>query len=195
MNKLNQEVLKLNKNWQVISVVSVRNAMEDMAAGAVTGLYSDNGNFTPLRWRDWINIPIDEKDDNFIQSAKLKIKIPRVIIAVRFDKLIVKPPKLTMKNLRKRDNDTCGLSGKKLKPSQMSVEHTTPRSKGGKDVWENVILCDRELNSERGNMPYEKFGKKPLWTPFAPNGSKPEESIINRGNYPEWDMFLKAKKN
>ena len=78
----------------------------------------------------------------------------------------------------------------------MSKEHLVPVSKGGKDVWENIGLCDRDLNSERGNMPYEKFGKKPLWKPVAPRGRKPSESIVNSQNYPEWDMFLeKDKKN
>ena len=125
MNKLNEEVLKLNKNWQIIGVMSVKQAISDMAAGAVTGLYINDGNFTPLRWREWINIPIEDKDENYIQSAKTKIKIPRICIAVKFDKLIVKPPKLTMKNLRQRDKDTCILSGKKLKPSEMSMEHLT----------------------------------------------------------------------
>lgn len=196
MTKLNEDVLKLNKNWQIIGTMKVRQALSDMAAGAVTGLYINGDEFTPLRWREWINIPIERDDENYIQASKTKVKIPRVVICVKFNKLIVKPPKLTMKALRARDNDTCILSGKKLKPSQMSKEHLIPVSKGGKDEWENIGLCDRDLNSERGNMPYEKFGKKPLWKPVAPRGRKPSESIVNSQNYPEWDMFLeKDKKN
>jgi len=193
-NISNGEVLKLNKNWQVIGVTTIRQAISDMAADAATGLYTADSQFTPLRWREWLNIPVKDGED-FIQTVKLKVLIPRIIIMTKFDKLIVKAPKLTMKNLRLRDKDTCILSGKKLKPNQMSMEHIVPRSKGGRDTWDNIGLCDRDLNSERGNMPYEKYGKHPKWTPFAPRGKKPEEVISNKNNYPEWEIFLKSKKN
>jgi len=194
MSKLNQEVLKLNKNWQVIGLSTVRKSLEDMAAGAVTGLYTADGQVTPLRWREWLNITVNDTDD-YISTVNSRVLIPRVIIATHFDKLIVKAPKLTMKALRERDKDTCIYSGKKLKPSQMSKEHLVPTSLNGVDSWENVALCDRDLNSERGNMSHEKFGKFPLWKPFAPRGKKPCEQITNKNNFPEWDMFLKKPTN
>ena len=194
MEKLHREVLKLNKSWQVIGVMSVQDAISDMAAGAVTGLYTGDGELTPLRWREWINLVV-KNDDDYIQTAKTKILLPKICICVNFNKLIVNAPKMSMKALRERDKDTCIYSGKKLKPSQMSKEHIIPVSLGGKDTWENLALCDRNLNSERGNMSHEKFGKHPLWKPFAPRGKKPEEIIVNRHACPEWDMFLKAKNN
>ena len=192
-DKLYTEVLKLNKNWQPIGTLSTKQALSDMSAGAVTGLYVKNGEMTPLRWRDWLNLTLED-DDEYIQSARMKVKIPRVVITVKFDKLIVKAPKISMKALRERDNDTCIYTGKKLKPSQMSVEHVTPVSKGGQTSWDNIALCDRDVNSERGNMSHEKFGKKPLWTPTAPIPVQPQDKIINRCEYPEWDLFLNKKK-
>ena len=192
MEKLHREVLKLNKSWQVIGVMSVADAISDMAAGAVTGLYIEDSELTPLRWREWCNIVVKDGDPDYIQTSKTKIKMPKVCICVNFNKLIVNAPKLSMKALRERDNDTCIYSGKKLKPSQMSKEHLQPISLGGAvNDWSNIALCDRNLNSERGNMSHEKFGKQPLWKPFAPRGKKPEEII--QCKYPEWEMFLKKK--
>ena len=40
---LNCEVLKLNRRWQVIEVISVRKAFEDMSAEAVTALRCEDG--------------------------------------------------------------------------------------------------------------------------------------------------------
>jgi 5-methylcytosine-specific restriction endonuclease McrA len=187
---LNNEVLKLNKNWQVIGVISARQCFEDMCADAVTALNCDDGYMIPMRMKEWMNLPIRENDD-YISTARAKIRVPRVCIAVRFDKLIVKPPKLTLKNLRDRDKDTCIYTGKKLKPSEMSIEHVKPESLGGKTIWENVALAHRDVNSKRGNLPLEKVGLKLRYQPFAPRPAKPSELIQNKHKYPEWDLFLK----
>lgn len=187
---LNQEVLKLNKNWQVIGVISVRQAFEDMAADAVTALHYDDGLMIPYRLKDWMELPIRDQDECVCTSHR-KIRAPKVVIAVKFDKLIIKPPKLTLKNLRERDKDTCIYTGKKLKPSEMSMEHVIPESLGGKTTWENIALAHREINSKRSNMPLEKVGLKLRYKPYAPKPAKPSETIKNKNNYPEWAIFLK----
>lgn len=193
MSVLYTPVLKLNKNWQPIGECNVRKAIEDLSAGAVTAIYIKNGEFSPLRWRDWLNLKI-QADDEVIHSPRMPVKVPRVVVCVNFDKLFVDEPKLNIKNLRERDNDTCILTGRKLKPCEMSMEHIIPESQNGPTTWENIGLCHRDVNSKRGNMSYERFGKQPLWKPFAPRAKKPEEKIENRFNYPEWEFFLKKKK-
>lgn len=190
---LNQDVLKLNKHWQVIGVISVRQAFEDMTAGAVTALRCEDGLMMPVRMKDWMELPVRE-DDDFVSTARQKIRAPRVVITVAFDKLIVKPPKLTLRNLRVRDKDTCIYTGKKLKPSEMSIEHIVPTSKNGKNIWENVALAHRDVNSKRGNKDLEDAGLTPRFKPFAPRGKKPDELIENKNQYPEWEMFLRKDK-
>ncbi len=193
MNKLGQEVYKLNKLWQLIGVVTVREALEDMAAGSVTALRFQEGNPVPYRMADWLKIEPDEKEpfigmsNNRLTGLQRRIAIPRIIISIRYDKLVVKPPKLNMRNLRKRDGDTCQISGKKLKPSEMSMEHVIPVSHGGRKVWNNIVLAHRDYNSLRGNRPYHEVGLKLLRQPFEPRGRKPEEI------FPQWrDAFQQA---
>lgn len=190
MSVLYRDVLKLNKNWQVLGVVSVRKAMEDLASGQVTALNFVDGYPMPCKWEEWIKIPVADNEEHILCSHNRKIKLVRVIISVRFDKLIVKPPKLTLKNLRIRDKDTCIYTGKKLKPSEMSIEHIIPQSLNGKDTWDNVALAHRDVNSKRGNLPLEKVGLKLRWVPHAPRAKKPAELIENKHNYPEWELFL-----
>ena len=189
---LNCEVLKLNRRWQVIEVISVRKAFEDMSAEAVTALRCEDGLMIPCRLKDWMELPVRANDD-FVGTALQKIRAPRIVIAVRFDKLIIRPPKLTLKNLRERDNDTCIYTGKKLKPSQMSMEHVLPESHGGLTTWENIGLADKDVNSKRSNLPLEKAGLKLRYKPFAPRPAKPCETIKNKHGYPEWDLFLENK--
>jgi 5-methylcytosine-specific restriction endonuclease McrA len=186
---LNQEVLRLNKHWQVIGVCTVRKALEDISAGAVTALRFSEGYPTPYRWEDWIHIPVENGQDA-VRTARSQVLAPRVVVCVHFNKLIVKPPKLSMKALRKRDNDTCAYTLKKLKPSEMSMEHVVPQSKGGKTHWENIVLAHRDVNSRRGNLPLETVGLQLHVKPHAPRGRQPHE-LITEIKHPEWKLFLK----
>lgn len=190
---LDNEVLKLNNCWQAIETVTVRKAFEDMAAEAATALRFHDGNPTPYRLEDWLHIPIEDKEDFIGLSHGRKVAIPRVIIAVNFDRLIVKPPKLTLANLRRRDADTCQLSGRKLRPDEMSREHVVPESHGGKSVWTNIVLADKRLNSLRGNRSYKDAGMQLLRTPVAPRGVNPADRIVNRMGYPEWEPWIKRR--
>lgn len=188
-SSLDKDVLKLNKHWQVIGVISARQAFEDMAAGSVVALNCDEGALIPTNMKDWMLLHINEGDD-FISTTKQQIRLPRVVIASKFGKVFVTPPKLTLKNLRIRDKDTCIYTGKKLKTSEMSIEHIVPTSKNGKNEWENVGLAHKDVNSKRGNKELTDVGLTLRFKPFAPRGKKPAELIENKHSYPEWVMFL-----
>lgn len=188
---LGKDVLKLNKNWQAIGVINVRKAFDMMFSGAATALDCEEDSMLPTKLEDWIHLPVRDQDE-FIQTVRYQIRVPRVVIAVRYDKLVIRSPKLTLKNLRIRDKDTCIYSGKKLKENEMSIEHIIPQSKGGRTVWENVALADRDINSRRSNRPLEELGLKLRFKPYAPKPSMPSEFIENKEKYPEWELFLNS---
>lgn len=48
-------------------------------------------------------------------------------------------------------------TGKFVKPKFRSVEHILPKSKGGKNNIRNYAMSDRQVNSERGNMPMKSW--------------------------------------
>lgn len=187
---LNYDVLQLNKHWQAIGVITVRQAFEGLFAGGLKSLKCDYDSMEPLSIEQWLELEVRPEDD-FVGTAHRMIRAPRVVISVRFDRLHVQAPKLTLRNLRIRDQDRCIYTGKKLKPEEISIEHIVPTSKNGKHEWENVALADRNINSWRGNRDLKDMGLVPRFTPFAPRGRRPEEWIKNVHNFPEWDYFLK----
>ena len=188
---LNYDVLQLNKNWQAIGLITVRQAFEGLFSGSLKALKCDENGIEPLNVNDWILLEVRNGDD-CVRTSHMEIRVPRVVITVRYDKLHILPPKLTLKNLRARDQDRCIYTGKKLRPEQMSIEHIVPTSKNGKHEWNNVALADRDINSWRGNRELKDLGLSPRFVPFAPRGRRPEEWIKNTHNFPEWDFFLKS---
>jgi hypothetical protein len=62
MMVLEQQVLVLNRQWQAINVIAVQAALSMMAADAATGMDFSDGNFIPVKWSDWLNLPVRDGD-------------------------------------------------------------------------------------------------------------------------------------
>lgn len=193
VNILSQDrVLVLNASWCVISTKSVADALTDVAKGAYFALDVQEDYMLPLTWEQWVKVPCREGDD-VIHTPKMRVRIPRVIVAKGYRKVPVKKLKCNLRNLRRVHNDTCAITGRKLKPSEMSREHVKPVSHGGKNGWENEVLAHKDINSRRGNMPYEQVGLKTPVIPPAPREKPASQMIENKYGFPEWDALLKKQ--
>jgi hypothetical protein len=193
MSTLDLPCLKLTKGWVPLDIINARQAFLDAAAGAVTLLKFHEGYPTPYRLDDWLNLPVEDKEDYVGTGGRMheikRVAIPRVCIAVNFNRIIAKEQPCTPENLLKRYGHKDAVTGKKLKRDKFSREHVTPKSKGGGGGWDNLVPMDRNENSRRGNRPYEQVGlKKPKILP-APHPLLPINSMVNQHGWPEWDMF------
>lgn len=207
MHVLDTKVLKLDKNWMPFDTTSVRQAFRDAAAGAATLLRFADGYPIPYRIEDWVNIPVEDKEEFVGVSAGIgrgikKIAVPRVLICVNFNEAMrrhqkfKKTKKLTTHNVAEVYEGICAVSGKKLKPEEFSKEHVRPLSKGGRNDWNNVVLMDRQLNSKRGNKSYRKIGFTKPKVRREPQAKLllPINTLVNTEGYLEWDLFKIPRK-
>ena len=51
-----------------------------------------------------------------------------------------------------KQNDYCWYCGKKTEPSKLTIDHVFPRSKGGDNDMDNIIMVCKSCNSSKGNM-------------------------------------------
>lgn len=51
-----------------------------------------------------------------------------------------------------RNNNFCWYCGKELPPEQLTIDHVFPRSKGGGNDMDNIIMVCKNCNSSKGNM-------------------------------------------
>jgi hypothetical protein len=78
-------------------------------------------------------------------------------------------PPLTNRALFERDGNTCQYCGKSLSPRHLTRDHVIPRSRGGKDIWTNVVACCFDCNSVRKrNRTPQEWGVELLSVPYAP---------------------------
>lgn len=184
-------VLVLNKNWQAINVNTPADALASMYTGSAIGLdVKGVDNMTPLKWNEWINLPVND-NDLFVKTINGKIKIPKIIILCNYNKVPKKRPKFTMNGVWSRDNGICQYTGKKLKPNEGNIDHIIPKSRGGKSDWNNCVLSHREVNAFKADKTPEEIGLKLIKTPKNPVSMPISYYIKNTHQIKEWDIFLK----
>ena len=183
-------VLVLNRNWQAINVRSPQEAFCQMATNAATALEIDGAShIRPVPWDEWITLPIREQD-NAVLTVRGAIRVPTVMVLANFARVPKKRPKLCAKTIRERDGNRCQYTGALLRPEEGSLDHVLPRSRGGKDAWENLVWSAKAVNARKGNRLPHEAGLKLLSVPRAPKELPASALIRNAHGIPEWKLFV-----
>ena len=188
-------VLVLNRNWQAINVRTPQEAFCMMATNVATGLDIERGEdagaeaLRPVSWEEWIALPIREQDEA-VHTVRGQIRVPTVIVAVNYAKVPKKRPKLCARAIRERDGNRCQYTGRLLRPDEGSLDHVVPRSRGGKDAWENLVWSAKEVNQKKADRLPHEAGLKLLSKPRAPKELPVSALIRNTAQFQDWKMFL-----
>ena len=190
-------VLVLNRNWQAINVRTPQEAFCMMATNVATALEIELGDgasaeaLRPVTWEEWITLPIREQDEA-VHTVRGQIRVPTVIVAVNYAKVPKKRPKLCAKAIRERDGNRCQYTGRVLHPNEGSLDHVVPRSRGGKDAWENLVWSAKEVNQKKADRLPHEAGLKLLSVPRAPKELPVSALIRNTGEVEDWKLFIES---
>ena len=77
-------------------------------------------------------------------------------------------PPLSNKALFRRDDHLCMYCGGRFPEGMLSRDHVRPISRGGLDVWSNVVSACKRCNNYKGNREPEECGMQLLAVPFVP---------------------------
>lgn len=101
-------------------------------------------------------------------------------------------PALTNQALFARDQFLCLYCGRQHHRAALTRDHVQPVSKGGRDVWENVVTACVQCNSRKGNRTPQQAGMPLLAVPYRP--SWVEHLILsNRNILADQMSFLRAQ--
>lgn len=117
------------------------------------------------------------------------------IIAVKgemADKHLFRTPTLTNKALFRRDQNICAYCGHDFGSDKLTRDHILPSSRGGKDIWTNVVAACSGCNKVKDNYTPEEAGMKLLYVPYAPSRSE-YLILMNRTILADQMEFLLAR--
>jgi 5-methylcytosine-specific restriction endonuclease McrA len=179
-------VLQLNKNWLPIRVITVMDALCKLYDGTAKAVSED---YNVYDFDDWAALRVNENEP-YITTAKLKLKVPDVIVLLTYGDIPDKKLACTRANIYKRDHYTCQYCGSRPGTEELTIDHITPRSKGGKTEWTNCVLACWKCNSKKANKTVAESGLKLKKHPIKPDWS-PRMVIAKVRNTPEaWKKFV-----
>jgi len=187
-------VLVLNRNWQAVNTTTPAHAFCQMSAGNAMGLDMDEGQrMCPVAWEDWVKLPVRSSDWS-IGVVRGDLRVPRVILAIRYDKMPMRHPKFSYQAIRERDGGRCQYTGKRLARDEGNIDHVVPRSKGGKTSWSNCVLSCKRVNNRKGDRTPTEAGLHLLKNPEPPRVLPMTLFLKNTHGIPEWEPFLIRRK-
>lgn len=183
---MNSNVLVLNRLFQAVHVTSLRRAFCLLYKGQVRVVAPD---FRTYDFDNWCDLPVQPEDD-FISTPSIRIKVPRVVLLVDFDKLPRHQIRFTRRNIFFRDRNRCQYCGHKLPTRDLNLDHVVPISRGGKSVWENVVCCCVDCNSRKGNRLPGEVGMGLIREPLKPRWHPLMRFSLTGSRYESWKNFI-----
>ncbi|WP_295014106.1 HNH endonuclease [uncultured Microbacterium sp.] len=129
-------------------------------------------------------VACDEGDPVWATSGRYDR--PAVIVLSRY----VRVPRtrhapVTRRGVLRRDGNRCGYCGK----TASTIDHVMPRSRGGKNSWENLVACCLRCNNLKSDRTPQEMGWELRLTPAPPRGTGWTVRGSER-NEPSWEPYL-----
>ena len=140
-----------------------------------------NSSYEPLHFTNWKRaiILLFKEKAKVISSSVIRL-VNYVIIPFR--RMTNMYP--TRNLIYKRDKNKCQYCGA---TKSLTIDHVIPKSKGGEDTWENLVVACSSCNVKKGDKLLEQTNMKLARTPRAPV-SKVLMDLEN-SNREEWKEF------
>jgi 5-methylcytosine-specific restriction endonuclease McrA len=141
-----------------------------------------NMDYNPINFTNWKRAVV------LLLKEKAQVLSSRVIrlidyVKIPLSRIMVQKP--TRALIYQRDEHTCQYCGSQKK---LTIDHIIPRSRGGQDTWENMVVACSPCNVRKGNMLLEQTGMKLRRVP------KPMENKItlklHKSNVTEWKSYI-----
>ncbi|MFM2429050.1 MAG: hypothetical protein RLZZ511_263 [Cyanobacteriota bacterium] len=155
-----------------------------------------NASYEPLNitsWRRAVVLMLKGKAEQLEQAERYIYEgfpMPSVIRLRHYVRVPYVEIALTRKNLLNRDAHTCQYCSRS--GDDMTLDHVIPRSRGGQDTWENIVVACVRCNVHKGNRTPKEAGMGLLKQPSRPHSSLFFEvnKHIQTGNKQEWRKYV-----
>jgi 5-methylcytosine-specific restriction endonuclease McrA len=200
---LTSSVLVLNRTYLAVHVVNVRRAFCMLYREQAEVIDCDDGRFANYDFEAWLTVNdlSNERDlsvreeeviDDWVQAVNFRIRVPRVIRLLKYDRVPTRTLRFNRRNLFARDSHRCQYCGFHAPLPQLSVDHVVPRSQGGRTNWENVVCCCLTCNTRKGGRTPQQARMQLLKKPVKPRFNPLLARKLDNPRYRSWRAFLAA---
>lgn len=140
-----------------------------------------NSSYEPLNITSWKRAVV------LLLKQKAQILSHRVIrllnyVKVPLSKIISYHPSRSL--IYKRDGHKCQYCGA---TRHLTIDHVIPKSKGGEDTWENLVVACNKCNTKKSDTLLEQTGMKLMKKPRAPYNKM--QFVLTNSEISEWKEY------
>jgi len=160
-----------------------------------------NSSYEPLNicsWKRAVVLVLKGKAETVERNGKMlhtgegaETPLPLVIRLLYYVKIPHKDIPLTRRNIMHRDKYSCQYCGKK---SELTIDHVLPRSRGGKDTWDNVVAACLRCNISKSNRtPKEAdmpLRNKPCRPSYFIHFEVSKHHHSNKIDFEQWKKYM-----
>jgi 5-methylcytosine-specific restriction endonuclease McrA len=158
--------LVLNAGFEPLAVVSFRRALVLVMTQKATVLQADA--------------------EHPVLATTAAFDRPSVIVLTRYVRMPhQRQIPVSRRGVLRRDSHRCAYCGK----AASTIDHVQPRSRGGRDTWENLVACCLRCNNIKSDRTPAEMNWSMRFVPKAPHGM----GWVVRGveqPQPVWDEYL-----
>ncbi len=141
-----------------------------------------NASYEPINFTNWKRAVV------LLLKEKAQVLSSRVIrlidyVKIPLNRIMIQKP--TRALIYQRDDHTCQYCGSQ---KRLTVDHVIPRSRGGQDTWENMVVACSPCNVKKGNTLLEETGMKLKRIPKAMENKITLK--LNKSNVTEWKSYI-----
>lgn len=125
-----------------------------------------------------------KSDDNPIVAGYQTYVRPVIIRLLHYIKHKIRHVRPNRMRIYKRDNYECIYCGS---VKQLTLDHVIPKSRGGKNTWDNLVTCCFTCNLKKGNKTPDEAKMVMRTKPYIPN-ILTENSLLNK----LWEEYQKS---
>ncbi len=139
-------VLVLNQDYQALSITSVQRAI------VLVLLHKAE--------------MVEAEALRFVRSPSRQLPWPSIVRLKAYVRVPYKRILLTRKNVIRRDSSRCQYCGGR---DRLTIDHVLPKSRGGRDAWDNLVAACVPCNNRKGSMTPTEAGMNLDRAPFRPS--------------------------
>ena len=143
---MNGHVLVLNQDYSALTVCSVERAVV-------------------LVHLQKVHL-VEAVTDKFVRSPSVHIPWPSIVRLKGYVRVPYQRVMLSRKNVLRRDRHACQYCGER---GRLTIDHVLPKSRGGKDSWENLVAACVPCNNRKGDRTPGEAGMTLARKPFRPS--------------------------
>lgn len=164
----------------------MRNALCLLYTGAAKAIHTET--FEPHDFQSWTELAL-ARDEEAIHTVHLTIRVPEVILLLRYDRIPRRNVTFSRRNLYRRDRFTCQYCGAAPGSAELSIDHVVPRARGGRTSWTNCVLACVACNKRKGCRSVRDAGMRLRCKPRPPRWS-PHIQIPLYRKKRSWERFV-----